>query len=225
MSSITYNNKWILANWESYRNWSSLCKAYNKEFGTEIKYNTFKSHCNRELQLNFHYSKEEDEWLFENYPKLGRRKCAEAFNEKFCTNRTAQGIKNHCQWLGMRVTEERKKQMAIENSGNFHEVGTVVARVRGELFIKKEDGTWTQLSRYMLGDNIPKGCVVIFLDGNNQNLAQENLAIILRKHLAIMTKNKFWSECAEITRTGLVWCELNDVLKRKKVQDELYTSC
>lgn len=223
MNKVLYDDNWILANWENYRNWNSLCNEYNKLFNTEIKYSTFKAHCNVGLKLNFHYSKEEDAWLIENYPKLGRVKCAEQFNKKFCTNRTAMGIRIHCEKMGLRVSDERKRQRAIENTGRLHDTGTIVEKSHGILFIKKEDGTWTQLSRHLVEEDIPKDCIVIFLDGNKRNLSQDNLAIIPRNHSAIMTKNKFWSEQPEITKTGIIWCELYQELKKQKVLIEPLT--
>ena len=215
--SIVYNDDWILLNWEDFHNWSELCKAYNAEFNTEIKYNTFKSHCNRELNLNFHYTQEEENWLKENYPKLGKVKSAEEFNRIFHTKRTPNGISSHCKRMGLRVTDERKRQMAIENTGNYHEIGTIVPKVRGKLFIKQEEG-WIQLSRYLLKNtlkDIPKESVVIFLDGNNKNLSLDNLAIVTRSQMALMTANKFWSKDAVLTQTGIVWTELYQALQNK----------
>ena len=208
-----YDDSWILTNWEDYRNWSNLCKSYNALFGTNINYHTFKSHCNRELGLNFVYSEEEISWLRENYPKLGKYECAVEFNKVFNTNRTVNGVTEKCKKLGIHVSNERKRETVIKNTGNYHEPGTILDKGRGYLFIKRTDGKWVQLQRYLTG--VDDGCedvAVIFLDGNKRNFEPENLVTIPRKYLGPMTKNKFWSEFPEVTKTGLIWCELREVL-------------
>ena len=211
-----YDNDWLLNNWENYRNWKSLCDAYNEKFGTNFKYNTFKSHCNRGLKLNFHYTKEQEEWLLENYPKLGRNKCADEFNKLFNTNRTANGIRIHCTRLGLHVSDERRRLRAIENTGNCHDVGSIVKKAHGYLFIKKPNGEWEQLQRYIYKNKIselPKDYIVIFKDGNKQNLSEDNLMAVPKKYASLMTKNEFWSKSSEITETGIIWCELYCALK------------
>lgn len=210
-----YDDSWILTNWEDYRNWKSLCIAYNALFGTDIGYNTFKSHCNRELGLTFVYSKEEEDWLRQNYPKLGRIKCAAEFNKVFDTNRTANGIAAKCKKMKLVVSDDRRKRLAIENTGRYHEPGTILDKGRGYLFIKRSDGRWVQLQRYVAGaDDLSPDTVVIFLDGNKRNLDPENLMAIPRSYLGPMSKNGFWSEFPEVTKTGLIWCELKDVLQK-----------
>lgn len=210
-----YEDSWILTNWEDYRNWSNLCKAYNALFNTNINYHTFKSHCNRELGLNFTYSEDEISWLRENYPRLGKYECTAEFNKVFNTNRTINGVTAKCKKLGFHVSNERKRETVIKNTGNYHEPGTILDKGRGYLFIKRTDGKWVQLQRYLTGaDEGYEDTAVIFLDGNKRNFEPENLMMIPKRYLGLMTKNKFWSEFSEVTKTGLVWCELYDVLRK-----------
>lgn len=212
---MIYDDVWILENWDLYRNWNTLCNIYNEKFEVNIGYNTFKSHCNRELRLNFKYTKEQDEWLCINYPRLGRIKGAEEFNKIFNTRKTPAGIKMRCGRLGLKVNDDRKHEIPIENSGHYHKPGTIVEKGHGYLYIKRSDGKWVQLQRYIAGADDLDDYVVIFLDKNKRNFDPENLATIPRSYLGPMTKNKFWSEFPEVTKTGLVWCELHDVLKRE----------
>ena len=217
---LEYNDKWIINHKDEYTNWKDLCAAYNKTFGTDYGYNTFKSHCNRKLKLHrdILYTAKQDKWLMENYPNLGRVKTTEEFNKKFNTNRNSNGIKIHCTRLGLKVSDERKREVAIENTGRYHKPGTIVKKNHGYLFIKTSDGKWEQLHRFIFSNNvgsIPKDSIVIFLDGNKQNFEPSNLAAIPRKYSSIMTKNNFWSDFSEITKSGIKWCELYDVLSKE----------
>ena len=217
---LKYNDKWIIDHKDEYANWKDLCAAYNKMFDTDYKYTTFKSHCNRELKLNrdIFYTVEQDKWLIENYPNLGRIKATKEFNKIFNTNRNVNGIKIRCLRLGLKVSDERKSKIPIENSGNYHKPGTIVEKGHGYLFIKNTNGKWEQLQRFVYSNNngcIPKDHIIVFLDGNKQNFEPSNLAAIPRKYSSIMTKNNFWSDFSEITKSGIKWCELYDALSKE----------
>lgn len=207
--AINYEDKWIMENWKLYRNWNKLCNAYNKTFATEIKYNTFKSHCQR-IGLNFHYSNEQIEWLKSNYPNLGKVETTRQFNLLFDETRSVAAIKKCCLELGLHVTEERLSMKAIENTERFHKKGSIVLR-NGYYEIKKPNGKWQRLHRYIWEQHngkIPNGYKVIFLDDDNTNCDIENLALIPCSHLMLMNKNKLKSEHKEITRTAIRWCDL-----------------
>lgn len=207
---VSYDDEWIMAHWESFRNWKKLCEEYNMVHESAVNYNTFKSHCNRVLALNFHYPEEQVEWLRENYPRLGRTETAKKFNETFNEKRTPGAIKVFCQRMGLRVTEDRKKRRAIENTGRFHPVGTVVKWENIEPYIKTESG-WKPLKYTMFEKQ--KGKNLVYLDGNQNNVSKENLMFITREVSARMITNEFWSEDPEITRTGIICCELEQALK------------
>ena len=209
---ISYDDKWCLENWQSFRNWKKMCDEYNKVHGTDIKYNTFKAHCNIALMLNYHYTYEQDRWLRENYPHLGKVKCTERFNERFGENRTVAAIKKHCLQMGLKVTEERTKARAYENTGRLHDVGTIVKKTHGEPYIKVEDGTWKRLKDVAYGEK-PNGHVIVHLDGDVDNYSKENLVAIPRTISAKMTVNGFWSEEPTITKTGIMCLELEEALK------------
>ena len=207
-----YDDEWILKNWESVRNWNTLCNEYNRVHNDNRSYNTFKSHCNRELCLNFLYSEEQEKFLMETYPVCGRIKTAQLFNERFQKNKSPQAIKVHCvKNLKLKVTKERKAETAIENSGNYKPVGTITSKTHGELYVKTENG-WKRLKEVALGKP-PKGYLIVHLDGNVANNNPDDLAVISMAVNMKMTKNDFWSENSEITRAGIMSCELELMLK------------
>lgn len=208
---IRYDDDWIVTQWQKVRNWKRLCNEYNREHGTEIGYNTFKSHCNRELSLNYHYTEEQQTWLIQHYPTLGRVKTTKLFNETFKENRSVDAIKILCLKLGLKVTEERKRERAVENTNRYYNIGAVVKKTHGEPYVKTEDG-WKRLKDLEYGEK-PKGHVIAHLDNNPDNYNRENLIAIPRSISIRMSKNKFWSDEPVITKTGILCLTLEEALK------------
>lgn len=206
----SYNDEWIAENWRRFRNWNRMCDEYNQAHDTAFSYNTFKSHCNRELGLNYHYSEEQKSWLKENFPRLGRVKCTKAFNEVFKENRTVNAIKIVCIGMGLHVTEERRSEVPIENSNRFYDVGTIVAKQHGEPYVKTENG-WVRLKDLVYGEK-PQGRIIAHLDRDVGNCSKDNLIAITRSTSVRMAKNRFWSEDPVITKTGIMCCELEELL-------------
>lgn len=213
---VRYDDEWIVAHRASAQNWRAVCNEYNKAHGTYVNYNTFRSHCNiiglNRIDINFRYSDEQIEWLKENYPILGRVKTTKAFNEKFKDNKTSRAIGRKCILMGLRVTEGRKKERAIENTGRYHEVGTVSIGANGDPYVKKESG-WIPVKYIVAGKQKEK--ILVHLDGDKSNNSLKNLTFITRKVSARMLENRFWSKNPEITRTGIICCELEQALKEK----------
>lgn len=207
---IHWDNDFIFENWESHRNWLSLCNSYNDVHDTSIGYHTFKSHCYR-LGLNFHYTNEEVEWLKNNYPSLGRDETARLFRKNFKNNRTTGAIFVKCKTLGLKVTEERRRERAKQNTKRVTPVGAYVTREHGEKYIKTAHG-FKRVKELVYGD-VPKGMSLVYLDGNKDNITKENLCPVSRKTLAKMTINNFWSDNGVITKTGIMCCELEELIE------------
>ena len=81
---------------------------------------------------------------------------------------------------------------------------------------------WVQKHRYIYEQafgEIPKDRVLIFLDGNKQNLDLDNLYSISRKQLIKMNQNKLFYNNAELTRAGSelanLMLKINEVNKKK----------
>jgi len=90
--------------------------------------------------------------------------------------------------------------------------------------IKLDNPTrWVHKHRYLYEQQfgeIPKGKVLIFLDGNKQNLNLDNLKCITRKQLIKMNQNKLFFNNAELTEAGSelanLMLKINEVSKKKK---------
>lgn len=75
----------------------------------------------------------------------------------------------------------------------------------------KVNGKWVLYHHYLWEQaygKIPKGCVVMFLDGNKQNVQLDNLALTSRNRVAVMNKLGLITDKPELTKTGLLIAEL-----------------
>ena len=95
----------------------------------------------------------------------------------------------------------------------------------GYVLIKvAEPRTWKHKHRVIWEQHhgpIPKDYVVIFLDGDKQNLDINNLALITRNELKIMNNQRLRSEDAAITETGVLIARListKDKCKKKAIK-------
>ena len=64
---------------------------------------------------------------------------------------------------------------------------------------------------------IPKGHVVTHLDGDLYNVNESNLMVIPVQYMGLLLKNNLRSSNADITRTGIMWCELYSLLQKENV--------
>ena len=209
-----WDDDWIADRWSDVRNWNTLCNLYNSEHGTNISYNTFKCHCNRDLELDYHYTDEELDFLRENYPAKGIDYTAREFNKKFNYKRTKGSLGVRCKLMGLKVTEERTKDVNDRiGSLNRLPINSKIEKEHGEIYVKTENG-WKREKDIVFGEK-PKGYIIVHLDKNVKNNSKENLCAIPRGVCSRMSINKFWSENRDITKTGILACQLEDALNRK----------
>lgn len=220
-----YDNEWILAHKAEYRYWSEMYPDYMAAHPEEKHtLNAFVQRT-RKLGLNRRYTPEQDDWLRENYPALGASEAYIQFGETFGLMKGFEGFKSHIKELGLRVSAQRQYEADRDNGERTNvPVGTISIRnhkqrngkVVKENWIKVGDGTtgWMQLSHYLLGKP-DKGQRIIHLDGNSLNDDPANLVVIDLCTCAMMSGNKFWSNNALVTKTGIEWCKLNLILKER----------
>lgn len=219
-----YDDAWIIIHWDDYRFTSELAKAYNDTHGTDYSYASIVRHCKHKLGLTKErksYNEKMENWLCEYYPKYGIAETTLKFNEKFNDNRSPDAIKTYCERaLGLHVSPCVKSIHAFENRkkhrNGAHEIGDVVNR-KGTLYRKigiggnKEDN-YILLSDEVLGSP-PIGNRVVYLDGDRTNCTKKNLMFASRSAMCLMSVYKLWSEHQEITRTGIMVCELQASIK------------
>ena len=156
-----------------------------------------------------YYEAEEKEWLKAHYSTLSGKELAEQFNAKFDHNKGVKSLQHYCtRWLGINSDRDRYEERRCKP-------GAIIKNCRGEYLIKTKSG-WKYLTHQIIG-KVPKGYVVVHLDGNKDNNSADNLIAVKNGIQTIVKNAGMWSENAEISRTAFKWAELYDLLKREEV--------
>jgi hypothetical protein len=190
------------------------------------------------------YSQEMKQWLRENVKGRSLIQLTNDFNEHFGTNfKTNQighlkgdlGLRNGNDTKfkkgnvssnkGQKMSEEQKKK--IEHTWfkkgqkplNYCEVGTERVNVEGYVEVKITNRKWGFKHRLVWEQHhgpIPKGYVIIFLDGNTQNCDINNLRMIKRSLCQKLLNLKMRSKDALVTNAGATIVELLDEITNKR---------
>jgi hypothetical protein len=95
---------------------------------------------------------------------------------------------------------------------NYKPVGTERINTDGYVEIKIADPKTWKGKHIIIWEEangpVPKGHVLIFADGNQQNVTVENLLLVSRRELAVMNKRGLISGDSELTKTGVVIADI-----------------
>lgn len=95
---------------------------------------------------------------------------------------------------------------------NYKPVGTERTNTDGYVEIKIADPNKWKGKHILFWEEahgpIPKGHVVIFADGNQQNVTLDNLLLVSRRELVIMNKRGLIANSAELTKTGIAIADI-----------------
>lgn len=116
-----------------------------------------------------------------------------------------------------------------KGGGNIYKalpIGTI-RKTQGQSYIKVQQSgeriksydrpDWMPMQEYVYQcskGEVPEGCYICFLDGNNENFDPENLYPINRRIHAYMSRNRLWSKDAELTKTAILLANLKVELSR-----------
>lgn len=183
-------------------------------------------------------------FILENYTGISARELAERFNAEFGTDVTSGQIKsykgNHRLNSGLtgnfpkgHIPHNKGKKMPFEvyekvkttmfKKGHMptqHKpVGSERVNVDGYIEVKVEEPAKWRLKHNVVWEQhngeIPKGAVVMFLDGNKLNIEIDNLKLIKRSELLIMNRYNLYGANADITEIGTNLAKLIDVTNKK----------
>lgn len=142
------------------------------------------------------------------------------------TNKKGQFVKGMTPWnkgkhfkAGGRSAETQFKKGLIPP--NYQPVGTVVVHSDGYRFVKLAERKWQLYQRYIWEKanhkQLKKNQVVLFLDGNRDNYAPDNLMAISRKELLIINHEKLLTKNdGELSKTGVLIAKLKVKINDKK---------
>lgn len=181
--------------------------------------------------MKHRYTCGEIEWLRSNIQSHSYSELAQVFREYFGVSVTDSAILHICLKNG--ITHGRKGEIGfVKGQHNafsaVNPIGHECTDSRGRVWVKVSDnvtqgGNWLtnyrQKNRVVYEQHrgtIPKGFLVVHLDGNKQNCSIENLCIIDRKTNMLMNNNKWFSTNANVTLTAIMWCKLYFALKQSR---------
>ena len=152
-----------------------------------------------------YYTGEQKEWLAAHYPKLGSKETSRLFEQEFGKAVKPATLKRYCRvWLGCKVPKE------VQYRATTHPIGTIAENCRGEVKIKTEKG-WIKATHSEV--DVPKGMIAFNLDGDKYNNSPENIGITTNSKWRTLRNNGFWSRDRELTKAGLLWCDLKEALE------------
>lgn len=107
---------------------------------------------------------------------------------------------------------------------NYKPVGSERVSVDGYVEVKVANSRKWKAKHRIVWQNangpIPKGHVIIFADGNRQNIKLDNLLLISQRELAIMNKRGLITNDAELTKAGILVADISlkigDLKKKTK---------
>lgn len=222
-----WHDDWLCANIFGFSSYKEAASAYVRKFGIDISVPALKNHCKYKLGIqkprieNYrHITEEQAEWIRRVYPKFGVKKTRELWNDKYKDNLSGTCIKQiarRCNALVNPDVAVANKLKAAHGEGSRRAIRRPgdTRMECGRLVMKAENGEWKSAGRVVWEKehgSIPKGYALVALDRNTANIAPENLEIVPWEYLGRMQRNGFFSGNPEITKTGIIWCDLQMVL-------------
>ena len=221
-----WHDDWIKENLFRYKNYKEAAAEYRKAFSIDISMEAFKNHCIYKLRLkrirtNYrHISKEQTAWVKETYPVTGAKETARLWNERYGDHLSVTCMKQIAKRVGVAVDPDvatTNKLRAAHGKGSKRAL-RMPGETRmecGRMIMKAEDGTWKSAGRVIWENSygkIPDGYALVALDGDTTNISLSNLEIVPWNYLGKLQRNDFFSSDPEITKTGIIWCDLEAVL-------------
>jgi hypothetical protein len=173
------------------RSYQDLTDMFNEQFGLEINVSAMIS-----LAFKHRLRNERDTRLNKGWEPTQFQKGHTPFNK---------GKKGTGGWEPTQFDKGHKPW-------NYKPVGTERINTDGYVEIKIADPKTWKGKHIILWEeangSVPKGHVVIFADGNQQNVTLDNLLLISRRELAVMNKRGLITNNAELTKTGVAIADI-----------------
>ncbi len=210
--------------------YEELAWRFNERFGTRQTANAMNLYTVNRLGLKIaskknamHFTEDEIDWLRQNYEGAEEfTDLTERLNAVFGRGRKASAVRELC---SKRLGLKGMKNLTQFGNVTYKEqlpVGTIRATSNKVTYIKVrlmdgpqycsgyEEPYWMPIQKKVWQDHygeVPEGKMVIFLDGNHENLEIENLYCIDRRISALLATNRWYTNSREHTLTAIKWCE------------------
>lgn len=227
---------WIKNNYNNYNNLQQMLKDFNKLFNYHLSYKTFINLCNRYNMSSYSlhkYSKEEDEWIKDNYKnyvqnntfrtKLFINDFEKNFNFKICNKNIIRLFKR----LGI---EKPKSNTGIERcSIGFEKKNSYGTLIKVTDNIPSKENRWgcgavKQTFNYRKKSHVlyeqyynvkinDETHLVIHLDEDNENFNKDNLYLISRKAFYVYHNTRYNNQTLETKLNALKVSEIKQLIK------------
>lgn len=166
------------------------------------------------------YTQEQLDFMTEHGADMTTAELTSALNSAFNTNHTAGSVRTTLKRIGVKKSKQTRSRNCAMNGdpiGSEKIIGGyryIKVRKSSGGFYKDWEREIRIVYKSVHGD-IPKGYMVVTLNGDNLDARPENLALISKKVAARMANGhgkSFWSNSADITKAGIAVCELDQAL-------------
>lgn len=234
--AYTYDQvDWLFKQYKKYNSYRDLRNDFNIRFNTNKSVCAIQQYMTKNLKIRLvtsktaeQYTEEQEKWLIDNYSYYSSyEELTSAFNRTFRRTKPVSSVREKCT---KQLNLTGMNNIGRYQSGHIQEqcpIGTIRKCSNGYSYIKVMDNQqsyisgysepyWLPVQKKVWQDHygeVPKGKMIIFLDGNRDNLDIENLYCIDRRISAIMAKNNWYTTSREHTLTAIKWCELYYAMK------------
>ena len=155
------------------------------------------------------YSQEVLNFIRANTADMSDSELSEEINRRFNLSTTLMSLKELRRYYGiMKGREKYKSYPALTERTNR----------QGYTKIKTVNGKWVNKHTFLYEQKhgkIPRGFIVIFLDGNKGNFSLENLAMVTKAEAVILTKLELRFSDPALTQTGIAIVKHKNLLMSK----------
>lgn len=201
--------KWLESNCQN-GSFGELSRQFENVFGVPKDYRLLHATCKRHGFINpkgknCTFTGEQREFLSKTLSEFSYEETTMLFNEKFETKKTRKQIETFC------INNGIKRNLPPPEIGSEHISGKyIMVRVNNDKAVSEHQHY--KMKQHVVWEKyhgkIPKGKLIVFLDGNSLNCEIENLYLTDRKVFNLLTVNKWHFNNREQKLAAIKWCEL-----------------
>jgi len=154
------------------------------------------------------------DFISDNFEAMSDKELSAAINRRFNISTTRQSIKSLRRYYN--IGKGRGKYKACPVLTEKIKDGYVIIKKTNDAIPAKNN--WILKHRYLWEQahgKVPKGYIVIFLDGRKDNFSLDNLTIVTKEEQIRLTKSKLRFNDPELTQTGIAIVKLKVLVARK----------
>lgn len=176
------------------------------------------------------YTKEQIDWIKNNYIHYGKHAIVDVFNKHFNENRSLDSLWWKIRKLGLTGNGESYRIQMCQNKSSVP-LGTEYIDSFGYTLVKVKDTVggrsknWKLKQRVIWENNfgpIPKNHVVLFLDNDKTNFSLDNLLCVPTSVTGVLAKKGWYTSDGNLTKAAVNWVLLFQASGYKSVLNPSY---